>query len=245
MRAYLLIRDLPPYRRESFAQGLRHLGYEVHKDAPSVPRQTDVLCIWNRYGRNDYLARTFEQVGAKVLVAENGYLGRDWRGEHWYALSLGNHNGAGEWNPDGPERWDSFGTGFRDWRESGTETVVLATRHIGPNGVAEPRNWSQSIAKELHARIRAHPGEKPCVPLEQDLSRAKCVVTWGSGAALKCLLMGIPVQYGFKKWIGAPGATPIGGDGKGDRLAMLRRLAWAMWRTDELATGEPFARLLT
>lgn len=243
-RAFLLIRDQPLYRRDAFASGLRRVGYEVHTHVPTAPRSTDVLCIWNRYGRNEHQARYFENVGGRVLVAENGYLGRDWRGQHWYALSLSQHNGAGHWNPGGPERWDRLNAELADWRENGDETVVLATRHIGPKEVAEPKGWSQEVASKLRARVRAHPGEKSCVPLADDLSRARCVVTWGSGGALKALAMGIPVQYGFKRWIGAQGGTPIGGNGRGERLAMFRRLAWAMWTTEELATGEPFARLL-
>lgn len=245
MTAYLQIRRDPCYRSESFAKGLRAVGYEVSTIVPRHPRPTDVLVIWNRYGRYEVLAKQFENVGARVLVAENGYLGRDWRGEHWYALSLSQHNGAGRWPQDGsPDRWDRMAVEIAPWRVGGEETVVLATRHIGPDGVREPQSWSAVIAKQAGARIRAHPGERSCTPLEEDLRRAKCVVTWGSGAALKALMMGIPVQYGFKRWIGAPGATPIGGNGKGDRLAMFRRLAWAMWNTEEIASGEPFKWLL-
>lgn len=245
MRAYLLIREQPHYRRDAFAEGLRRIGYELHSTPPSAPRTTDVLCIWNRYGRYDYTALQFERAGAQVLVAENGYLGRDWREAHWYALSKNHHNGAGQWLPEDASRWDRWNVELRDWRHGGTETVVLATRHIGPQGVAEPQGWSQSVAQKLGARIRRHPGENACIPLERDLARAKSVITWGSGGALKALTLGIPVQYGFPQWIGAAGATPIGGNGRGDRISMFRRLAWAMWTTDELRGGEPFKRLLS
>ena len=253
MRAFVLIRHDPLYRRESFEQGLRALGYEIHGTPRGQWRSDDVLVIWNRYGDGARYAAEADSHGVKVIVAENGYLGRDWRGEHWYALARDYHNGAGYWPIGGAERWQSFGVEMAPWREGGKEIVVLATRSIGPEGIAEPRQWCakqyDSIRRytDTPVRIREHPGERPCVSLEHDLRDAKAVLTWGSGAALKALLMGIPVFYGFKNWIGA-GAGRYW-DGKLEpatpcRLNTFQRLAWSMWNTREIATGEPFARLL-
>jgi hypothetical protein len=74
------------------------------------------------------------------------------------------------------------------------------------------------------------------------------VVTWGSGAALKALAMGVPVFHTFPQWIGAGAANPLGSDlekpFRGDRLPMFRRLAWAMWPLHELESGAAFAALL-
>jgi hypothetical protein len=39
-------------------------------------------------------------------------------------------------------------------------------------------------------------------------------------------------------WIGAQDNTDHG------RLSMFRRLAWAQWRIEEIANGDPFAWLL-
>src|SRR4030067_690892 len=72
--AYLLVRDLPPYRRDAFAAGLQAVGCTVVTKPPSQPCSRDVLIIWNRYGPNHLLARHFENAGAAVIVAENGYL---------------------------------------------------------------------------------------------------------------------------------------------------------------------------
>jgi hypothetical protein len=251
MRACLLIRHDPAYRHEAFAAGLRAAGYQVTES--QEPRPGNLLVIWNRYGRYDQLARRYEDAGGTVLVAENGYLGRDWRSGHWYALAKNFHNGAGDWKVGGPERWDSWGVEPQPWRD-GREIVVLATRHIGPAGVAEPHGWSTAIAEQLRkqthrpVRIRRHPGERPATPLEQDLADAWAVVTWGSGAALKALMMGVPVFYGFPQWIGASAGKRIeegiAERAMPDRLPMFRRLAWAMWSTDEISTGEPFRCLL-
>ena len=71
-----------------------------------------------------------------------------------------------------------------------------------------------------------------------DLARCGRVVTWGSGAAIKALLWGIPVVSEMPDWIGEQNNTDEG------RLAMLRRLAWAQWTMDEISEGVPFRCLL-
>lgn len=143
------------------------------------------------------------------------------------------------------------------WRADGTEIVVLAQRGIGCPGVAEPRGWAHQTADILRVRterpvrIRQHPGERgmaTATPLEHDLRNAWACVTWGSGAALKALLMGVPVFHGLKRWIGAPAALPWTDDlerpFRGDRLPMFERLAWAIWSLEEIQSGEPFRHLL-
>ena len=98
--------------------------------------------------------------------------------------------------------------------------------------------------------MRPHPGTKPAKPLADDLKGAAAVATWGSGAALKALALGIPVFYDFPRWIGAGAGTtldcrikaPLRCDAS--RLAMFRRLAWAQWRLSEIESGEAFDRVL-
>lgn len=251
MKAYVLLREQVHYRRQAFASGLSACGFQVDYTPPVRPNPEDLLVVWNRYGGGERTAQAFERAGARVLVAENGYLGKDWLGETWYAVALSQHNGAGKW-PAGPDsRWDSLGVELAPMREGG-EVVLLPQRGIGPPGVAMPREWTDQTytrlrARGIKARVRAHPGQNKCVPLEQDLERAGAVVTWGSGAALKALVMGIPVFYDFPQWIGAPacarfdeGMVPA----TDCRLAMFRRLIWAQWRLRELADGTAFRHLL-
>jgi hypothetical protein len=253
LRAYIELRTEPQYRRAAFVEGLQRVGYTIVATPPRPIRGRDLAVIWNRYGYGDLLARRYEQAGARVIVAENGYLGRDWRGEHWYALACHAHNGAGTWPDNGPARWDALNVALEPWR-TGREIVVLGTRHIGPEGIREPPGWAARMCAQLQrqterpVRLRVHPGESACVPLASDLADAWAVVTWGSGAALKALAMGVPVFFAFPRWIGAPAARRIERGiherAEVDRLPMFRRLAWAMWRTDEIAAGEPFRCLL-
>lgn len=258
-RASLQIRPDPCYRRASFEAGLKRAGYDVHGHLPPPLVPSDLLVIWNRYGHWHAMANQFEAAGARVIVAENGYLGRDWLGSHWYAMSLGFHNGAGSWPRGDGARWAGLKVPLLPWREGGSEIVVLQTRGIGCEGIREPHHWSENILRAIQAatsrpaRLRRHPGEANLgPPLYEDLARAWAVVTWGSGAALKALAAGIPALYGFPRWIGRRAASPVSyglsggfsGVFRPDRRPMFEDLAWAMWSVAEIEAGRPFELLL-
>ncbi len=260
-RATILFREGLHYRIDAFAAGLKALGYETATKVTRNAAPGDVLVIWNRMGEGHSRAREYEAVGAKVLVVENGYLGKDFRGEQWFAMSLGHHNGAGKWPGTGvggagrpvggPERWDSWGVDLAPWRKPGGECVVLAQRGIGEPGLRSPGDWTPMALAATRGRIRRHPGvDGVGISLETDLVKASMVATWSSGAALKALVMGIPVFYGMPRWIGAPAARPLATFREGPlrddetRLAMFRRLAWAMASMSEIESGEAFKRIL-
>lgn len=249
MRYCNLIRDSPHYRREAFEAGLKTLG------EPASHEQCDLLVIWNRYGGWDVDASQVEKRGGTVLVVENGYLGNEFAGGRWYAISRGQHNGAGTWPEGGPERWDALGVELAPWRE-GREIVVLPQRGIGRFDVAMPMNWTSDTVTKLGkltkrpVRVREHPGVNPCIPLAEDLADAHAVVTWGSGAALKALALGVPVYHDFPRWIGAGASLRLGMPMDAPlrsteaRLAMFRRLAWAMWPLEQITSGEAFRCIL-
>jgi hypothetical protein len=234
VRAWLNLRYTVPERREAFKQGLSRLGYKTHDGFPDHPKDGDLLLTWNRIGMGDTAARRFTNAGCPVIVAENASWGNDFLGERWYTLARNYHNTAGMFPIGVKNRWDSLGVDLPAWRTGG-ETVLLAQRGIGA-GI--PQGWTERAAAEHGARIRRHPGTREAIPLESDLANAGKVVTWGSGAAIKALLMGIPVQSYMPQWIGEQNNTDAG------RLSMFRRLAWAQWTVDEIRHGEPFARLL-
>lgn len=240
MRALCLLNESPHYRRDAFCEGLTRIGYRV--TVFSDPKPDDLILTWNRYPRQEGLIRQFERVGAKVLIAENGWLGHRWRGEEWFSLSESHHAGAGKWKVAGHERWDGLGVELRPWRTAG-ERVILGQRGLGEPGIACPERWAEQVSKVLPGRIRQHPGKSAIETLEDDLKDAGEVVTWNSGAGLKALLWGIPVRCAFPQWIGMQASSGLDGPLKRDdtdRLDCFRRLAWAMWRTDEIASGVPF-----
>lgn len=238
MRAWLNLRHSVPERRAAFVSGLERLGYTVVEALTMKPGDRDILVTWNRIREGNPAACAFEARGRPVLVTENASWGNEFAGERWYTLARGWHNTAGKFPVDGHERWDSLGVELAPWRRKGDEIVILPQRGIGAPPVAMPAGWPEQAQRKSGGRIRAHPGQRACVALEDDLARARAVWTWGSGAAIKALLWGIPVQSEMPFWIGEQDNTDAG------RLAMFRRLAWAQWRLSEFKSGEAFARLL-
>lgn len=250
-RALSLLRNSEHYRAAAFRAGLAAVGFQVVDHLPD-PTPADVLLTWNRNGGHNDTARGFESAGARVIVAENGYLGKAWRGEKWFALSLGHHAGAGEWRPGGRARWDDLQVALAPWCQDGTDVLVLEQRGIGEPGIASPPGWAEQTARQTGGRIRRHPGAStPAVPLEADLRNVREVITWHSAGALAALMAGVPVFYDFPQWIGAQAGVPLRLRGlipplrdDAARLAMFRSLAWAQWTLPEIERGEAFAHLL-
>jgi hypothetical protein len=226
-----------PERWDAFSRGLEKLGYSVVQGVTARPGDRDILVTWNRINDGNTAARAFEARGLPVLVTENATWGNDFAGNRWYTLARGFHNLDGRFPVGGPERWDSLGVEPAAWRTRG-ELVILPQRGIGPPGVAMPSTWPESALKRHGGRLRPHPGKRESKPLADDLARCERVVTWGSGAAVQALLMGIRVTSEMPEWIAEQDNTDAG------RLATFRRMAWAQWRLAEIASGEPFERLL-
>ena len=89
--------------------------------------------------------------------------------------------------------------------------------------------------------------------MRDDLRHCHCVITWGSSAALVALALGVPAFYQLPTWIGRGAGKPFtGGAGELEfpkldeaaRAATFRNVGLSTWRTDEIETGEPLARLL-
>lgn len=245
-RAVCMLRTALHYRRDAFVGGLKAAGLKVLSQL-SDPRPGDVLVLWNRYGGYHEVARQWERAGARVLIAENGYIGQG-----YYALAEGHHAGAGRWPYDGPQRWDALGIELRPWRQSDAPPLVLGQRGIGEPGIASPLGWAERMARRIGGgRIRAHPGKYlPPVPLDADILASGCVVTWASSAALHALRLGVPVWYDCHHWIGGLGARHVSEWGQppcrsdAARLGMFQRLAWAQWTLEEIRSGAAYERIL-
>lgn len=233
MKAWLNLRHPIADRTEAFKAGLERLGYTVQFGCTNNPGDRDVLVSWNRIREGANAATAFEKASRPVLIAENASWGNDFLGGNWLTLARSYHNISGRFPIGDSSRWDSLGVELQPWRTGG-ETVVLPQRGIGHPLVKMPVHWPQQQA----GRIRQHPGRGAGKPLADDLAHAGKVVTWGSGAAVKALLWGIPVESHMPSWIAAQDNTEAG------RLAMFRSLAWAQWRLDEIRTGEALAWLL-
>lgn len=255
-RAFSLLKRSDSYRADAFRRGLERHGFRFEERYRKDPGPGDLLLMWNRVRAFDPLACSYEQAGATVLVAENGYLAPRLnlfdrvKGPKLFALARGRHNGQGEW-PIGDEPRTEFE--LRPWRECGDHILVLPQRGIGVTGQGMPALWLPDITRRLEAatkrpvRVRKHPGPGRPDPWP-DLKGAHCAVTWGSGAALKAICHGIPVFHEMRGWIGATAARHGIADLEdcftGARGPMLHRLSWAQWSAEEIESGEAFARLI-
>lgn len=249
-RACVLMRSSDYYRADVFRAGLGRHGFRVEPEWTRRPEPDDILLLWNRNRGYEPIAEIYEKVGARVMVAENGYVGQPAGGGKFYALALHHHNGAGAWFVGDEPR---FHIDERPWRTNGRHVVVLPQRGIGPQGVAMPHGWPKGI-KERLARItdrpivfRPHPGASKADPWP-DLRHAHCAVTWGSGAGIKAIQYGIPVFHELERWIGAAAATRLVGDVEcchtPPRGQLWTRISWAQWTLEEIGSGEAFERLL-
>lgn len=253
--AYILIRDQPPYRREAFCQGAIANGFRVSHGYPHKCNPDDVVVIWNRYAHWHDAACVADRAGAKVIVAENGYMGKDQDARQFYALALDGHNGSGSWKVGGPERWKALGIELKPWRQDGRHIVVRQQRGIGTSQMASPPHWHDKMAKLLQATtkrpvvIRQHPALCQIRrPLFVDLENAWALVTWASSDAGKALVQGIPVFYCAPHLVCEDACRKWAGDIEdvlmGDRLGAMQKMAWAQWSVDEIASGVAFRHLL-
>lgn len=250
MLADVRIRREPYYRREAIEQGLKRLGYAV--GACSKPKQPhDALVLWGRKnGADDAAATAWERAGGLVLVMENGYLQRV--DKTLYAVSVGQHHAGG---PVGVEdRFGALGFEVKPWRsvEDG-HMLVCGQRGIGSPVTASPQQWAERRARELQkmglrTRLRLHPGNHaPPVPVMAELMGARACAIWASNVGVRALVEGVPVVYSAPEWICAGAAcrgANVLGYGDVSRAAALQRMAHGQWSVPELASGEPFARIL-
>lgn len=256
MKAYIKVLDRPPYHGLEMAEGLKRLGYQVSREVVRNPSEKDILVIWNRYNRVQQEANAIEAAGGRVVVVENGYFGRNYRGGPWYAVSLRQHAIGGLPKPD-IDMWRRIDYPVKPWRTEGSEYVILAQRGIGSDEIKSPPDWHNKIAQNLSSltdkpmRIRPHPGAQtnlPPVSFGNDLDRAEAAITWASSAGIKAILEGTYVYYGLDGWIGGVCASHISLFPKWhkpvNRNQLLARLATAMWNLEEMQSGEGFRCLL-
>lgn len=259
MIAICTIRDLPPYRKQAFVEGLRKVGYKiVTAGNPQGPE--DLFISWNKYAQNEQMADSWERAGGTAVIVENGYAGRDADGRQYYAIAAHGHNGSGWWPEGSDDRWAALGIPLQPWREPTPDghILVCGQRGIGSREMASPNAWHDHVSARLRKitdrpiRIRPHPGNQPAkVPLEDDLRGAHACVIWSSGSGVKALIAGVPVFYDAPAWICAGTAKRIQGEhlewsivtDEWPRLVALRGMAWAQWSVDEITSGEPFVRL--
>jgi len=240
--ALLQLRKEPFYRRNAFEMGLRKHGYAIDPLGQPRPKdKRDLLVLWNKKaGVEEQQADTWERNGGTVIVVENGYLQKV--DKTHYAISVHGHNGSG-WFPVGNEdRFSKLGFELKPWRGPGGYRLVCGQRSIGSTLMASPPRWGEKLVEKFRLmnvphRWRPHPGNfAPKIALTVDLKGASVCTIWSSSAGVRALIEGVEVHYSAPHWIGAGWGV--------DRFPALNRMAHGQWHHEEIATGEPFARIL-
>jgi len=254
MKAILRIRKEPYYRRSAFEQGLKRVGFTLAESGkPDGPDSW--LCLWNRQGAGEIEADAWEKAGGTVIVAENGYLQKV--DKSMYAISVHGHNGSG-WFPVGTEdRFKALGFPLKDRKPPLGPIIVMGQRGIGSRTMRSPGGWAEKMVKRVQGitkwpvHLRHHPGNfAPKVPLEHDLMRNTQCVVWSSAAGVRALVEGLAVFYDAPHWICEQGAHRFTGKPQEavpltECWAALQTMAHSQWRHEEIATGEPFARIVS
>ena len=237
--AYLNLRYTVPERRQAFTSGLKRIGFAIKECVPQRIDTSDIFVTWNRIGWADSVAANFINHGLPVIVAENATWGNDFAGKHWYTLARNYHNTSDCFHIGDASRWDDLNIKLNPFKDQ-KGIIILPQRGIGSAPTTMPNNWAAKAQAKYGGVIRHHPGRnKNAMPLELELGNYGTAITWGSGAAVKALMMGLKVTSEMPNWIAEQDNTEQG------RLDMFRRLAWAQWELEEIASGKTFSWLLS
>lgn len=258
--AYLQLPEHVAERRSAFVEGFSRLGFVVRHEPPTEPVQSqDAVVTWNLMARSTQAVNNcFDGEGA-LIVAENGYYGKDANGFQPYALALDGHNGSGEWPTGGPERLEALNIPFKPMRPIGSKVLVADQRGIGSRYMRSPPSFGSDMTEALTRRgytatLRGHPGRKPAErPLSEDLAAHDMVVVWNSNVATTALIEGLPTYYCAPHIVtghAARGIHHLFPDlseppaTEAERQQAFVSLSWAQWFLAEIASGEALKALL-
>lgn len=223
--------------RTHFRAGLARAGFTLTDDA-GRPEPGDVMIVYNRRSLwASATRRAWLKRGATVIVIDNGFV---------YPTGTLYLSFRGGPSIERPGRWAALGIELQPWREAGEHILVLPQRGMGLSDVVMPLDWAASASNRLralsHRPILVRPPQARREAL--DFAGAWAVATWGSSAAIKAIIAGVPAFYELDGWAGAPAARYGLEDPErpflGDRLPMLRHIASRQWTLAEIESGEPF-----
>lgn len=239
--------DLYPWLHAT--AGLKKLGFAVFG---GVYVEADVLVTWSPWhgSRRQALEGAYRSAGKPVIVMENGWLApppppsaMEHRPTH-FQIACDGWNGTGTFPAGDGSRWARWNVPLQPWRtrDDGYALVIGQRGHPTDDRTAVP-GWHERLGPLSRPIVRR--ARDAARSLAADLTGASEVHVWTSNAASHAVVAGIPVvHHGPNLMVSALASRPGAPLFRGDRLPELERLAWAQWNAAEIATGEPFARLL-
>lgn len=242
MRAFVAVPQSDPYPWREINAGLEACRFAV--ESLSSPDACDVLATWSPWKGSirHRLANHFGEANKKVIVIENGFLSPI-NGQPYYQVALDGWNGTGTFPAGDGSRWASWGLEPTPWVERPERALVVGQRgHPDDDRTSKP-GWHCIVGVNDPLAIRR---DRDCRrPLSDDLDQVDRCHVWTSNAASNAIMAGVPVvQHGPNLMVSELASRPGEPLRRPDRLPVLERLAWGQWNLDELASGEPFARLL-
>jgi len=254
---------------EAFEKGIKRLGYKTDKNGIDViwsvlwnGRMAANKAIWERAARERRPVIVLE-VGALQRntlwkmgvggVNNNAYFGPrandrqradklgltldPWRTNDGPILFACQHNNSAQWNsPASQERWT-------------TETIETIRKHTDRQIILRQHPRCPIRFKNLPANtILQLPKKIPNTydDYDFDVSRAYAVINWSSNPGIIAAMRGVPVFTSFSSlaWsVANLDVNKINNPDTPDRRQWLNDLAHTEWTTEEIATGEPIARL--
>jgi len=255
----------------AFEQGLRAL--DIQSNSHDLDADVAVIWshLWSgRMRYNQDVWKTFRDSGRDVIVLEVGMLkrGRTWKmglngvnRRAWFGQSLQDN------------RAQTLGMHLQPWQQ-GKNIVIAVQRGDSEqwSGLPEPRVWVEQTVAEIKSVtdrpivVRPHPRQRiagiagvtvrdprplantyDSFDFDTDLANAWCVINENSGPGCQSVISGVPAFVGADS-LAAPVAnldlSDIEKPWMPDRTAWLEDIAHTEWTIEEIATGQPFGRLL-
>lgn len=241
--------------RAAVTAGILRAGFKVLPSSHQA-LDADILVTWSPWkrSRREAMALHYQRAGRPVIVMENGWLSPlhipPLAVEPYYQLALEGWNGTGRYVVGDATRWQSWGVRLQDWqpRRLGHDgyALIIGQRGHPFDDRSAPPGWHESLKLDgVDEKWIIRRGRECGVPLAKHLSGAAEVHVWSSNVATQALIDGIPViQHGPNLMTSELASRPGKPLVEPDRAPVFERLAWAQWEAAEIATGEPFARLM-
>jgi len=216
-------------------------------------------------GFTSKLFRMLNKFKGPLLNISDGCLRNDLRygSKYPFLLSFNGPSFLGnfKYTDDLPsKRWDRWGIEVKPWKKGGDYILVghQFAKRYGVNRIEKFKKIIEDL-KGYNVRIRQHPkfiadvlASKECkghlrekylrdknITFGEDLSKAKCMVTYDSAISVQAIFHGVPlIMYG-KYMIMDPVSSPnVDNLRYPDRQSWLNWLGYQHWTIDELRTDK-------
>ena len=246
--------------------GLRHSSHDMTADVAVIWSM-----VWSgRMRQNQAVWQAFRAAGKPVVVLEVGMLQR---GHTWKVGVNGTGSTAFYGHGLDLHRPQKLNLQLKPWQTSGNDIVIALQRNDSEQWIGMPttEQWLKQTVNQLRQVtqraivIRSHPRREVVVlpdciidrPLhipntyddfdfDRALSNAWAVVNWNSGPGTTAVMSGVPAFVGASSLAASVANldwSQIESPVRPDRSAWLINLSHTEWTCEELATGQPIARL--